>query len=212
MLSMIAPEPPERERNPLKAAGPSSLRRLPRNRVNSNPSTQHPADCIIFTVTFAGHMGSRKCPIRYTYFVRIEAAANSPIVVRGLRTSLVARQKQGKRRKNHAAVGIARSVAPATGAVEHRRQLFADFCRMLGNSLKAPAPRAASAGPMPMPNLSPRMKQTLERLLAGDSEKQIARHLGLSRHTVHVYVKAIYRGFEVSSRGELLARFVRLPS
>ena len=56
--------------------------------------------------------------------------------------------------------------------------------------------------------LSPRLRQTLERLLAGDSEKQIARHLGLSPHTVHVYVKALYRGFGVSSRGELLARFV----
>jgi DNA-binding CsgD family transcriptional regulator len=52
------------------------------------------------------------------------------------------------------------------------------------------------------------MAQTLERLLAGDSEKQIARHLAVSPHTVHVYVKALYKRFGVCSRGELFARFV----
>lgn len=56
--------------------------------------------------------------------------------------------------------------------------------------------------------LSPRVRQTLQRLLAGDSEKQIAAHLKISPHTTHVYVKAIYRQLNVSSRGELLARFV----
>jgi DNA-binding CsgD family transcriptional regulator len=55
------------------------------------------------------------------------------------------------------------------------------------------------------------MKQTLQRLLIGDSEKQIAAHLGVSRHTVHVYVKALYKGFGVSSRGELLALFIQTP-
>jgi DNA-binding CsgD family transcriptional regulator len=67
---------------------------------------------------------------------------------------------------------------------------------------------------MPDPNsgLSPRHRQTLQRLLAGDSEKQIAAHLGVSPHTVHVYVKALYRRFDVSSRGELLARFIRAPA
>jgi DNA-binding CsgD family transcriptional regulator len=57
--------------------------------------------------------------------------------------------------------------------------------------------------------LSRRASQTLEHLLAGDSEKQIAGKLMLSRHTVHVYVKSLYKTFNVNSRGELLARFVR---
>src|SRR5581483_5997943 len=52
----------------------------------------------------------------------------------------------------------------------------------------------------PSDALPPRMRQTLQRLLAGDSEKQIAQHLGRSRHTVHVYVKAIYKRFGVCSR------------
>jgi len=53
-------------------------------------------------------------------------------------------------------------------------------------------------------SLSPRERQTLERLLAGDSEKQIASKLKLSHNTVHHYVKSIHRHFDVSSRAELL--------
>ena len=56
--------------------------------------------------------------------------------------------------------------------------------------------------------LSPRLQQTLQSLLAGDSEKQVARKLGLSPHTVHVYVKKLYRRYGVSSRAELLAKWV----
>jgi len=57
--------------------------------------------------------------------------------------------------------------------------------------------------------LAPRLRQTLEALLQGDSEKQAALRLGLSVHTVHEYVTALYRRFDVSSRPELLARFLR---
>jgi hypothetical protein len=42
--------------------------------------------------------------------------------------------------------------------------------------------------------------------MKGDSEKQIARALGVSPHTVHVYVKMLYRYFDVHSKGELLAK------
>jgi DNA-binding CsgD family transcriptional regulator len=58
-------------------------------------------------------------------------------------------------------------------------------------------------------DLSPRMLQTLRSLLEGDSEKQAAAKLGLSPHTIHVYVKALYKRYNVSSRGELLARWVK---
>jgi DNA-binding CsgD family transcriptional regulator len=57
--------------------------------------------------------------------------------------------------------------------------------------------------------LSPRLRQTLDRLLAGDSEKEIAYALALGRTTVHDYVGAIYRHFDVGSRGELMAYFLR---
>jgi DNA-binding NtrC family response regulator len=58
---------------------------------------------------------------------------------------------------------------------------------------------------LPPEGLSPRMRQTLEHLLAGASEKEVAVQLGLSSHTVHDYVKKLYRHFGVSSRAELLA-------
>jgi DNA-binding CsgD family transcriptional regulator len=57
--------------------------------------------------------------------------------------------------------------------------------------------------------LAPRLCQTLEALLEGDSEKQVALRLGLSVHTVHEYVTTLYRRFDVSSRAELMAQFLR---
>ncbi len=54
--------------------------------------------------------------------------------------------------------------------------------------------------------LSPRATQTLRELLGGASEKEIADRMGLSAHTVHQYVKSIYRAFGVRSRAELMAR------
>jgi DNA-binding CsgD family transcriptional regulator len=58
-------------------------------------------------------------------------------------------------------------------------------------------------------HLPPRLRQTLSCLLEGDSEKQVAAHLGLSRHTVHEYVTALYRAFGVNSRPELLVLCLR---
>lgn len=46
---------------------------------------------------------------------------------------------------------------------------------------------------------------TLRGLARGRSEAQLAAELGLSPHTVHDYVKALYRHFGVQSRAELLA-------
>ncbi len=56
--------------------------------------------------------------------------------------------------------------------------------------------------------LTDRRKDVLRGLLAGDSEKQIAFALDLSRATVHEHVLAVYKHFGVSSRGELLAIFI----
>ena len=100
--------------------------------------------------------------------------------------------------------------------VLRQRQLVANLCRLVGAQLGDPTgtrPRPGPAQPAVAYihdlGLSTRMRQTLQGLLAGEAEKQIANRLNLSRHTVHVYVKALYRHFGVSSRGELLARFVR---
>jgi len=53
---------------------------------------------------------------------------------------------------------------------------------------------------------SRREQETLDLLLTGASEKVIAAKLGLSPHTVHDYVKVIYRKAGVASRAELMAR------
>ena len=58
-------------------------------------------------------------------------------------------------------------------------------------------------------SLSPRQRQTLDYLLEGHSEKQIAAKMRLSPNTVHHHIKALHRHFGVSSRSELLARWVR---
>jgi DNA-binding CsgD family transcriptional regulator len=58
-------------------------------------------------------------------------------------------------------------------------------------------------------DLPPRLQQTLKHLLTGDSERQIARKMQLSPHTVHDYVKALYTRFAVSSRQELTAWWIR---
>ncbi len=109
----------------------------------------------------------------------------------------------------------------ADGAVEQRR-LLADLVRLVGRRLAPPAgpegrptappvlPPAAAVSPsQATAGLPPRVGQTLKYLLTGDSEKQVALRLNLSPHTVHVYVKKLYRHFKVSSRAELLALHLR---
>jgi DNA-binding CsgD family transcriptional regulator len=81
--------------------------------------------------------------------------------------------------------------------------LFVDeLSRHLGRSLLLPHDDLFTS-------LPPRVRQTLDCLLEGDSEKQVAARLGLSRHTVHQYVTDLYRRLGVSSRAELLALCLR---
>jgi DNA-binding CsgD family transcriptional regulator len=88
--------------------------------------------------------------------------------------------------------------------IAQKRRLVAMFCSMLGEQVRDGKP-VSSGGPP----LSRRERQTLELLLSGDAEKQIATQLSISRHTVHVYVKSLYKRFGVNSRSELLAKWVR---
>lgn len=57
--------------------------------------------------------------------------------------------------------------------------------------------------------LSRRLNETLTLLLDGRSEKEVASALSLSVRTVHDYVTMLYKHFDVSSRAELLAYFIR---
>src|SRR5258708_800124 len=78
---------------------------------------------------------------------------------------------------------------------------LAGLCKVVGTQLWGGVAGGAVG-------LSPRMRQTLERLIAGDSEKQIAGRLKVSQNPVHVYVKQLYKRFGANSRGELLSRFI----
>jgi len=92
--------------------------------------------------------------------------------------------------------------------LRRQRQMIAGFCRLLSENVLGG--KAGRPSPLQgVPPLPPRVGQTLELLLAGDSEKQIAAKLKLSPHTVHDYVKRVYRQFGVGTRAELLALWVR---
>ncbi|WP_428386840.1 response regulator transcription factor [Mucisphaera sp.] len=69
-------------------------------------------------------------------------------------------------------------------------------------------PKVQRVDPRLVAQLTKRQRQTLRYLLEGDSEKRVAERLGISPHTVHNYVKRLYRLFDVSSRAALLARFI----
>lgn len=109
----------------------------------------------------------------------------------------------------------ASSKGNSTDSDQRKRRMVADLCRFLGAQLTGNTHRPDKAVDRlaeAAARLSPRVQQTLSRLLAGDSEKQIASRLGLSPNTVHVYVKTLYRHFNVSSRGELMARLLETLS
>lgn len=92
----------------------------------------------------------------------------------------------------------------APDSPQHKRKMIAEFCKLLGERFSQPKPD-------PTRGLAPRHIQTLQRMLKGDGEKQVAKHLGVSKHTIHVYVKALYLHFGVNSRGELFSLFVKPP-
>ncbi len=66
----------------------------------------------------------------------------------------------------------------------------------------------AAADEPKLSSLTARRLEVLSRLLEGDSEKEIAYLFGVGKATIHDHVLAIYRHFEVSSRGELLSMFI----
>lgn len=102
-------------------------------------------------------------------------------------------------------LGGARAPGDTPLSVRHRRitaLLHRELATMIGQ-------RLARSDQLGRHSLSPRLRQTLDGLLAGRSEKQIAHRLHLSTATVHSHVTALYRRFNVASRAELLHYFLR---
>jgi DNA-binding CsgD family transcriptional regulator len=90
----------------------------------------------------------------------------------------------------------------STREVQLLRFFHQELGRLIGHS------RVGALEPSPE-QLSPRLRQTLTCLLDGDSEKQVAGRLGLSRATTHQYVTALYRHFKVGSRAQLLVHVLK---
>jgi DNA-binding CsgD family transcriptional regulator len=94
------------------------------------------------------------------------------------------------------------------------RPAFTDYHLGLAHAMHRAMP---DEGRSPLPvhlniDLPPRQRAVLKYLKEGRSEKQVAMELNLSHHTVHFYVKSIYKRFGVSSRSELLSLWLRRGS
>lgn len=85
--------------------------------------------------------------------------------------------------------------------------------RMLGILAEEIVPllgtRLAMTGQVNVSRLTRRQRETLDLLLEGLSEKQVAAELGIQPTTVHDYVVQLHKYFGVSSRGELMSYFVK---
>lgn len=66
--------------------------------------------------------------------------------------------------------------------------------------------RFALAGDSSGTGLPWHLQQVVAQLRVGHSEKEATTTLGLSRHTVHTYVKELYSRLSVHSRGEAMAK------
>ena len=87
---------------------------------------------------------------------------------------------------------------------EDRRLMF-----LLLRELQRHAGKGLADSHSPVATLTPRLREAFHALLGGEREKDCAERLGVGTATYHKYVTAIYRHFEVSSRAELQALFLR---
>jgi len=115
--------------------------------------------------------------------------------------------------------------------VELQREAIAEFCRAIARGLEKPSTvdstgskKASAKSKSELTThsgnsnksdktdnaeivaLAPRLRHVLEELMLGHSEKQIAMRSRKSIHTIHDYVKQLYKSLGVNSRGELFAR------
>lgn len=89
---------------------------------------------------------------------------------------------------------------------ERQLEIVTEAHRQIVGHIGAGLARFTDPAPSKLP---PRVRQVLRCLLEGDSDKQIAKRLGLSAHTINQYTKTIYRHFAVSSRAQLMARWIK---
>lgn len=85
-----------------------------------------------------------------------------------------------------------------------QRRLVRMFHTELGLILDHDVLRVTQDGPVK--HFSPRLRQTLDLLACGLSEKQVAQRLTCSYNTIHGYVKELHKKLCVNTRSELLVK------
>jgi DNA-binding CsgD family transcriptional regulator len=102
-----------------------------------------------------------------------------------------------------ATLTVYRQQADASPFSQREREIVnamhAEMAWVYGHDLLMTSPEALA--------LPPRKRETLQYLLAGDRETQIAAKVEVSRTTIHNHVKSLYRHFNVASRRELLDKW-----
>jgi DNA-binding CsgD family transcriptional regulator len=105
--------------------------------------------------------------------------------------------------------------APEVEAMRMLQQGLAGWSRFLVDhpTLAAPQANAFTLGEGvsadALPRLSPRLRQLLDCFIQGKTEPQAADEMRLSRHTVHMHAKRLYRAMDVNTRAELVAKALR---
>jgi DNA-binding CsgD family transcriptional regulator len=97
-------------------------------------------------------------------------------------------------------LGFMRGTADRPFSEEDRDLLHLVHVGLGGPLYEAKSPRA---------ELAPRVRDTLDELLTGAGDKEIAARLAISHHTVRQYVKVILRAYGLHSRAQLIAKFGR---
>lgn len=96
------------------------------------------------------------------------------------------------------------SVISRTSSADLLVQAVRTLCRGVGAVRLRPAPAPAEkADPRPTAVLSPREDEVLRGIANGLTHDQVARRLGISRHTVDTYVKRIRSKLPVGNKAEL---------
>ena len=121
----------------------------------------------------------------------------------GFNDFIIFAQPQGE--YAYSAVGLHRRVGAGRYTVEDVEMVKTVFGNVAWLHDAVPVVEASAT----VLQLSPRERQVLMFLIAGDNRKQVALKTKLSEHTVTDYIKAIYKKFGVSSRAELLAKFIQ---
>lgn len=104
---------------------------------------------------------------------------------------------------------LARALQAITEGTIYVPAFIADLATTVGE-LNLPLGSSLSRPDQPDPSLTTRQRQVLDHLVAGRSNKEIARALNLGEGTVKVHVAALFRVLGVTSRAAAAAAGARL--